>query len=113
MAGLVGRAVSARLLCGPCCERRRALSGAESGGSTACSWLWASVAAQAWYCHPCGQSPDSVGQPSSPYVGVSWAKKERRWKAAIMHKGRNQNLGDTRSPSAGGLATAWTTIREL
>eukprot|EP01045_Picozoa_sp_COSAG04_P003698 COSAG04_NODE_153_length_22436_cov_37.366029_1_plen_275_part_00 len=32
-------------------------------------------------------------QASSRYVGVSWAKKARRWAAAINHEGRSQHLG--------------------
>ena len=35
----------------------------------------------------------AAGQPSSPYAGVSWAKKQRRWKAAFLHEGRKQHLG--------------------
>eukprot|EP01045_Picozoa_sp_COSAG04_P013814 COSAG04_NODE_999_length_8849_cov_3.214286_10_plen_486_part_00 len=35
----------------------------------------------------------AAGQPSSPYAGVHWAKKERRWKAEIYHEGRYQRLG--------------------
>ena len=31
-------------------------------------------------------------QPSSPYLGVSWAKKTRKWKAEIQHKGKKQHL---------------------
>ena len=34
-----------------------------------------------------------AGQPASPYVGVSWAKQERRWMATIQHEGRTQRLG--------------------
>ena len=35
----------------------------------------------------------AVAQPSSRYVGVSWFKPQRRWRAEIRHEGRNQSLG--------------------
>ena len=35
----------------------------------------------------------AAGQQSSPYVGVAWAKKDRRWQAQIYHEGRQQALG--------------------
>ena len=35
----------------------------------------------------------AAAQPTSRYVGVSWAKTQRRWRAAIHHEGRNQSLG--------------------
>ena len=35
----------------------------------------------------------AAGQPTSRYVGVSWGKNERRWRAQINHEGRNQSLG--------------------
>ena len=34
-----------------------------------------------------------VGQPASRYVGVAWAKEERRWRVGIQIKGRTQGLG--------------------
>ena len=34
-----------------------------------------------------------AGLPTSRYVGVSWAKKARRWLACIKHEGRKQHLG--------------------
>jgi len=56
------------------------------------------------------QAPEAIvaqrrgaGQPSSHYVGVTWAKTKRLlaqsgacvavWKAQIGHEGRKQNLG--------------------
>eukprot|EP01045_Picozoa_sp_COSAG04_P008485 COSAG04_NODE_471_length_13830_cov_4.905251_2_plen_199_part_00 len=35
----------------------------------------------------------AAGQPASRYVGVSWFKSERRWRAEIRHEGRRQGLG--------------------
>ena len=35
----------------------------------------------------------AAGQPSSPHVGVSWLKRERRWLAQIRHQGQQQHLG--------------------
>eukprot|EP01045_Picozoa_sp_COSAG04_P010510 COSAG04_NODE_646_length_11599_cov_28.808435_7_plen_348_part_00 len=32
-------------------------------------------------------------QPASPYAGVGWDKRRRRWKAQIQHKGEKQHLG--------------------
>ena len=31
--------------------------------------------------------------PSSRFRGVSWAKKDRRWRAAIKHRGKARHLG--------------------
>ena len=35
----------------------------------------------------------AAGQPSSLYVGVSWATERCRWLASIWHEGRAQHLG--------------------
>ena len=35
----------------------------------------------------------AAGQPSSLYVGVSWAAERCRWLASIWHEGRAQHLG--------------------
>ena len=35
----------------------------------------------------------AAGQPASRYVGVAWAKEERRWRVGIQNKGRTQGLG--------------------
>jgi len=35
----------------------------------------------------------AAGQPASRYVGVAWAKEERRWRVGIQIKGRTQGLG--------------------
>jgi hypothetical protein len=35
----------------------------------------------------------SERQGPSKFVGVSWDKKRRKWKAQISHDGKNQNLG--------------------
>ena len=34
-----------------------------------------------------------AGQPTSPYVGATWAKKQRPWWAAIWHEGRPHHVG--------------------
>ena len=35
----------------------------------------------------------AAGLHTSRYVGVSWAKEQRRWRAYIEHEGRSQHLG--------------------
>eukprot|EP01045_Picozoa_sp_COSAG04_P017495 COSAG04_NODE_1550_length_6380_cov_2.250597_8_plen_515_part_00 len=35
----------------------------------------------------------AAGQPASPFAGVSWAKKERKWAARIRHGGKQEHLG--------------------